>query len=178
MRIAIIGAPGIGKTTQSQLLAKSLNVPVISIGEDLRELARGADEKAREVREALEKGELVSNEISLELLHQHLSKPETQKGFVLDGMPRTSEEARALSTLFAFDRVFHLTGSLSVVMERLIRRKREDDQAKIISRRFEIYEQEKEAVLEIYRGLGILVEIDASNPSVAEIQQEIVANLR
>lgn len=178
MRIAVIGAPGSGKTTQSQLLAKSLNIPVISIGEELREISRGVGDPANEVKRDLERGELVSGDISVSLLRDHLAKPEFEKGFVLDGMPRTSGEVRSLAQLFAFDRVFHLKTDLTVALERLLKRGREDDLPKIISRRFEIYEQENRPILEIYRNLGILVEADASNPSVSDVQREIVSQLQ
>ena len=180
MRIAIIGAPGSGKTTQSELLAKSLNVPVISIGEDLRDVSRGDSKEAEEIRVFLEKGELVPDEISISFLRRHLSEREFEikKGFILDGMPRTFGETRSLMQLFAFDRVFHLRTNLSVSLERLLKRGRSDDQTKIVSRRFEIYEQENRAILEIYRNLGILVEVDASNPSVSDVHREIVSQLR
>jgi len=178
MRIAIIGAPGSGKTTQSQLLAKSLNVPVISIGEELREIAYGKGNDAKVVREALAKGDLVLGEVVLSLLRRHLSDPQTQRGFILDGMPRTAREAQEVLQLFAFDRVFHLKVDSSTALERLLKRRREDDNPEVIAHRFEVYEQEEKAILELYRNLGILVEVDASNPSVTAVQREIIANLR
>ena len=177
MHVAIIGAPGGGKTTQSQLLASSLKVPVISVGEMLREFSVQEDKRAQSVRQALAAGELVPDEITLEFLNQRLSDSDTQSGFVLDGMPRTFGEARQMMRLFALDRVFHLEIRLEEALKRLIPRRREDDQPPIIEHRFEVYMRGKEALLGFYRPLGVLVEIDASAPSV-QVHQEIVGNLQ
>ncbi len=177
MRVAIIGAPGSGKTTQSQLLASSLKIPAISVGEMLREPISQEGERAQQVREALAVGELVSDEIALDCLNKSLLDPAAKSGFVLDGMPRTFGEAQKLTHLFALDRVFHLDIRLEEALKRLIPRGRGDDLPQIIERRFAVYTREKEAIVGFYRSLGILVQIDASVPSV-QVHQEIVGNLR
>lgn len=178
MRISILGAPGSGKTTQAQLLSKSLHVPVISIGDELRELAKSKDPRSKEISEALEKGSLVPDEIVLEILWARLSKDDTDRGFVLDGIPRTAGEARAMAGKSSLNKVFHLKVGSSVVFERLMRRGRKDDTPEIIQKRFEIYQLEIKAILQFYRSLGVLVEIDATPSSIQSINQEIMSKLQ
>lgn len=178
MRISILGAPGSGKTTQSQLLAKSLNVLVFSIGDELRQLVKSDDPRSGEVGEVLDEGELVSDELALSLLRERLSQSDAERGFVLDGMPRTVGDARVMMGMFALNRAFHLQIGFQVAMERLMRRAREDDKPKPIHRRFEIYRREIRTILPLYRSLGILVEIDAATGSVQDISQEIMSKLQ
>lgn len=178
MRISIIGAPGSGKTTQAQLLSKSLNVPAISIGDRLRELVGTDDPRAEEIEEALEKGGLISDEIALSLLWERLSEPDVDRGFVLDGMPRTAGEARAMMSKFSLNRVFHLKVSSMVAFERLMRRGRDDDKPELIQQRMDTYHQEVKAILQLYRSLGLLEEIEASDASIQSINQEIMSKLQ
>jgi adenylate kinase len=178
MRISIIGAPGSGKTTQAQLLSKFSNMPVISIGDKLRELVGSKDPRAQEIEEALEKGGLISDEIALSLLWERLSQPDVDRGFILDGMPRTAGEAREMTSRFSLNKVFHLKVSSMVSLERLMRRGRGDDRPDLIRQRMDIYHKEIKAVLQIYKSLGILEEIEASTASIQSISQEIMSNLQ
>jgi len=178
MHISILGAPGSGKTTQAQLLSKSLHIPVVSIGEELRELAKSQDSRSKVVHKALKEGGLVPAEIVLEILWARLSKDDTDRGFVLDGIPRTAGEARSMIGKFSLDRVFHLKVGSSAVFERLMRRGREDDKPELIQKRFEIYKQEIKAILQFYKSLGVLVEIDATPSSILDINQEMISKLQ
>src|SRR3990172_2680835 len=109
MRIILIGAPGSGKSVVSHALSKSLRIPVISIGARLRELAESdVNPEAEVARKALSTGELVPNELALKLFKKELAQVDPQRGFLLDGLPRTVEEARAIEGLFSINRVFHL----------------------------------------------------------------------
>ncbi|GMR19381.1 MAG: adenylate kinase [Patescibacteria group bacterium] len=178
MRIAIIGAPGSGKTTQSQSLARSLGISAISIGARLRQLVREGGPGVEEAERALEKGDLIPDELTISLLRKRLSQSDAERGFVLDGMPRTIGEAREMMGMFALNRVFHLRVSFQIATERLMQRGRSDDRPELIQRRFEIYEQEIKPILVFYRSLGSLVEIDASTPALQDISQEIMSKLQ
>lgn len=177
MQIAIIGAPGSGKTTQSELLAEHLNVPVIAVGEMLRGLIGTDSPVSEEVESAFSKGELVPEELALGLLRQSLVEEDTKKGAIIDGMPRTFGEAREMQRMLSLRRVFHLQIGLQTALRRLIKRGREDDQPSIIERRFEVYQNEIKPILDFYRPLGILVEIDSSGASAQEINREIMSKL-
>lgn len=178
MKISVIGAPGSGKTSQAKLLAQSLGVPRISLGEMLRELAKSGDPRVVEVQDALKKGDLASEEVILDLLRRRLSQLDTDKGFVVDGMPRTATDAREMAKLFALHRVFHLKVDFQIALERLTRRGREDDRLEIIKHRFEVFRREIGPILDFYRDLGILVEIGANSPSAQKVNREMMAKLR
>lgn len=176
MKIAIIGAPGSGKTTQADLLAKRLGVPVVAVGEALREVAGGGGPESSQVQEALAMGELVPEELALGLLREMLSEPDRKGGFILDGMPRTLGEAQEMEKLFTLDRVCHLQVKPEIAQSRLLKRGRGDDQPELIKRRLEIYKEKIEPILDFYKERQILVKVDAS-ASPQEIHQEIASKL-
>lgn len=103
MKIVILGAPGAGKGTQAGLLADRLGIPTISTGNLLRAAMQQGSELGRQVKDAMEAGRLVPDEIMIQLVRQRLEQPDCQKGYILDGFPRTLPQARALSGFAAID---------------------------------------------------------------------------
>lgn len=99
MRIILIGAPGSGKGTQAQRLSGSQGIPQVSTGDLLREAVKGGTELGRRAREAMDSGQLVSDDIVLGIIRERLAQPDAQKGFVLDGFPRNIPQAEALDTV-------------------------------------------------------------------------------
>ncbi|NIT04579.1 AAA family ATPase [Candidatus Saccharibacteria bacterium] len=178
MRISIIGAPGSGKTTQANLLAKPLGVPVFSLGKELRRVVEEGGPKASEIKKILEEGGLVPDEMTLDVLRERLMSEDTSRGFILDGMPRTIGEARAMSQIFALNKVFHLQVGVQAATERLLRRGREDDKPELMQRRFDLYNQNIKPIIAFYRSLGALIEIDASSSSIQDINREIMSKLQ
>ena len=99
MRIAILGAPGSGKGTQAKSLSERYRVPQISTGDLLREAVKDEKKLDQQTRDIMRAGQLVSDEIVLELLEERLRRKDTKRGFVIDGYPRNIPQAQALDTL-------------------------------------------------------------------------------
>ncbi len=178
MRIILIGAPGSGKSVVSAALSKSLNIPVISIGQKLRDLVENEDgEDAQTVRKALATGELVPDDLAVRLLKEELARVNPPKGFLLDGLPRTVTEARLIEGMFPVNRVFHLKVSPSVAFQRLMLRGRSDDVPSRIQRRIDIYQENIGEILSFYRSRGLLVEADASS-DIQSAAREVMSKLQ
>ena len=99
MRTVIMGAPGAGKGTQSVRLARTWEVPHVSTGDLLRETVKPGSDQGRRVKEKLASGQLVSDEMMVDLLRERLARPDCRSGFVLDGYPRTLRQAEDLDAL-------------------------------------------------------------------------------
>ena len=178
MRIILIGAPGSGKSVVAKELSKSLNIPIISIGQKIRELAEsGSGSDAEAARAALEKGELVPDELAMKILKERLDSEDTQRGFLIDGMPRTINEARLMGGMFSINKVFHLKVEPSLAFERLLRRGRSDDKPNLIQRRLDLYREHITGILSFYRNMGILLETDASS-SIQDAAHEVMSRLQ
>ncbi len=96
MNLILLGAPGAGKGTQAEMLADKLQIPTISTGNMLREAMANGSELGKQVKQAMDSGNLVSDEIVLALVAERTAKPDCNNGFILDGVPRTLAQAKAL----------------------------------------------------------------------------------
>jgi adenylate kinase len=101
LNIVLLGAPGAGKGTQAELLAEHLNVPHVATGDLFREALRGDTPLGRKAKEYMDRGELVPDEVTVAMVRQRLAAPDTREGVILDGFPRTVEQAQALDELLA-----------------------------------------------------------------------------
>jgi len=97
--IVLMGAPGAGKGTQARLLQERLLLPQISTGDIFRALKHAETALAQEVREIMQRGQLVPDELTIQLVKERTSQPDAQNGYILDGFPRTTEQARTLERL-------------------------------------------------------------------------------
>ncbi len=95
----MLGPPGAGKGTQAQRLARTYGVPKISTGDILREAAAQDSPLGRQVRERIDQGHLVSDDVAIEIVRDRLTRQDVSKGFILDGFPRTVGQAEALGTM-------------------------------------------------------------------------------
>lgn len=128
MRIVLLGAPGAGKGTLAKDLVGLFNVPHISTGDMFREAVASGSELGRQVQNILSSGKLVPDEIVNELVRERISKPDRKDGFILDGYPRTVQQARTLDEMLTamgqkLDAVLYLKVSEDVVVERLTNRR-------------------------------------------------------
>jgi len=119
MKIVLIGAPGAGKGTYAQALKDKYCIPHISTGDIFREEIAKGTELGLKVKSFVDKGLLVPDEIVVEVVKRRLSQPDTAKGFILDGFPRTLEQAKALDKIVDVDAVIHLVVSEEVAVRRL-----------------------------------------------------------
>jgi adenylate kinase len=183
--IVILGPPGAGKGTQAKLIAKDAGIPHIATGDIIREMKEQDTDLGREVKQIYDRGDLVPDDLMIELIRERLSQPETAEGFVLDGFPRTLEQAEALDQMLAeIDRnlsvALHFQLPDELAIERLhvraIQEGRVDDAPEVARHRFEVYHRNTEPVTEHYRTAGILVGIHADRmieDVFAEVQQVI-----
>ncbi len=96
MNLILLGAPGAGKGTQAELLVKKLSIPAISTGNMLREAIANGTELGKKAKQYMDEGSLVPDELILGIVADRVAQPDCQKGFILDGVPRTLAQAQAL----------------------------------------------------------------------------------
>ncbi len=128
MRIVFLGAPGSGKGTQAQRLMADHGMVQVSTGDLLREAVKSATPLGLKAKARMDAGELVSDDIVLELIRERLQAPDTRRGFILDGFPRNVAQARALGPVLeaaglALDAVVLLEVDLDILMKRLTGRR-------------------------------------------------------
>src|SRR5437588_4716165 len=179
--VLLLGPQGAGKGTQAKRIEAEYGIPHIATGDMLREAITAGTELGRRVAPILAAGELVSDELMIELIRERLGRDDAEAGFVLDGFPRTMPQAEALDeTLREIGRpltvVFELQLPEEVCTERLTKRAalegRVDDTPEVIRTRLALYRQETEPLVEHYRATGNLVGIHADRP-VDEVFAEV-----
>jgi adenylate kinase len=185
LNVLLLGPQGAGKGTQAKRIAADYGIPHIASGEILRSEMAAGTELGRRVKDIYDRGDLVPDDLMIELIKNRLSQPDTEAGFVLDGFPRTTVQAEALDGMFGeigrnFNVVFALLIPDEVAFERLRRRAeiegRPDDTDEAIRRRLENYHRETAPLIEYYRTRGNLVPVHAErseNQVFNEIQQAL-----
>ena len=124
MRLVLLGPPGIGKGTQAQNISEHFGILKISTGDILRETVREKTTLGQEAKSYMDGGALVRDEVVIGIIRDRLNKPDSQKGFLLDGFPRTVPQAEALSKMLSglgweLDRVVHFVLDEEVLIQRL-----------------------------------------------------------
>jgi adenylate kinase len=179
--ILLLGPQGAGKGTQGRLVSQEYRIPHIATGDILRAAISAGTELGRRAEPLLKAGELVPDEIMIELIRDRLALEDTERGFVLDGFPRTATQAEALDEMLTeierpLSVVFEFQLPEEVCVERLLRRAMEegrpDDTPDAIRTRLRLYREQTEPLVEHYRAKGILVVVHAER-SVEEVFAEI-----
>jgi len=119
VKLVFIGPPGIGKGTYAKMLNQKYGIPHISTGDIFREEISRGTELGIKVKQFVEKGLLVPDEIVIEIVKQVLRRPECEKGFILDGFPRTVKQAEALEQITTIDAVFLFEAPIEIIIERV-----------------------------------------------------------
>ncbi|MDT5022356.1 MAG: adenylate kinase [Mycobacterium sp.] len=156
MRVVLLGPPGAGKGTQAVKLAEKLEVPHLSTGDLFRENIGKGTELGLEAKRYLDAGDLVPSELTNEMVDDRLSNPDTSNGFILDGYPRSVQQAKALDDMLErrgtrLDAVLEFRVSEEVLLERLKSRGRDDDTDDVILNRMKIYRDETAPLIEYYK---------------------------
>jgi adenylate kinase len=163
--IVFLGPPGSGKGTQSQILAQSLAIPHISTGEILREAIANETELGKQAKAYVDGGELVPDELLLDLIRERLTQRDAQTGWILDGFPRNIAQAAFLDELLAelgqsSPSAIDLKVPQAVLIQRLMLRGRKDDTEETIRRRLQVYEENTAPLIEYYQQRDKLLSID------------------
>ncbi len=122
-KIVILGPPGSGKGTYASRLSSKLGIPAIAAGDILREMAKSETKLGKSVRSVIGKGELVPDKIVNEVFRNRLSRKDCERGFILDGYPRTTTQAKALNRFAEIDAIVLLLVSDWIIVERLSSRR-------------------------------------------------------
>lgn len=170
MKILLIGPQGSGKSTQAKLLAEYLNIPHISTGDIFRSLIRKNVGIGQVIKGILEQGKLVDDQTTSSIVRERLKEDDCKEGFVMDGYPRNLEQLKEFDP--EFDTVFYLNVPEEVVLERLLKRGREDDIEESIRQRLNLYYQQTQPLLDYYKQKNILIEISGIG-EIQRIQDEI-----
>ncbi len=166
-RIILLGPPGAGKSTAGRRLGELLGIPHVSVGDLFREEVARRTELGQKVEAIMARGELVSDDIVNELLFARLDRADCMNGFLLDGFPRTIEQARRLDEYLTTGqrpvyRVLNLQISKETVLRRLAARGRADDTPEAVAKRHDLYLAESRSIEEYYQAKGLLRSLDAS----------------
>ena len=172
-KIIKIGGPGSGKSTYSELLKKELGIAHIYTGDMMRALSKKNTPDGKKVRELLAKGEFAPTPIVIDAVKERMKQPDAMKGYVFDGFPRNTEQAKAMEDKgIEYDYVINLVVSEKEVIKRLTSRGRADDKPEIIKNRIKVYHRETEPLLTYYKDEIINIKAEGSTPEL--IAKEII----
>ena len=169
IRLVILGPPGAGKGTQATQLAEHFGIPAISTGDIFRSNIAASTELGQQVKEIVDSGGYVPDEVTNAMVRDRLAEPDTAHGFLLDGYPRTRAQVAELDTMLVargqrVDAVVELTADTDEIVARLLKRAqtdgRSDDTEDVIRHRQAIYTEQTAPLTSVYDERGLLVQVD------------------
>jgi adenylate kinase len=186
MRIILMGPPGAGKGTQASVVADHFGIPAISTGDIFRANVSKGTDLGRKAKEYMDAGEYVPDEVTNLMVRNRIDEPDAEPGFLLDGYPRTLAQVEELDGMIKhtgheLDAVVVLTVDPEDLVQRLLQRAetdgRSDDTEDVIRRRQEVYAEQTEPLIDVYRDRGKLLEVDGMG-EVDEVTQRIFKALQ
>ncbi len=169
MHIVFLGPPGAGKGTQADVISKKFNIKKISTGDILRSEMENETELGKVAKGYMEKGELVPDDIMIKIIQNYIKNLDR---FILDGFPRTLNQALELEKITKIDKVVYLNVPDDEIKNRLLKRGRLDDKPEVIENRIRIYREQTKPLIDYYKSKGILYEVDGIGP-IEEITKRI-----
>jgi len=190
MRLVLVGPPGAGKGTQAQFLAAHYSIPHISTGDIFRANLKAGTELGNQAKGFMDRGELVPDSVTNEMVKDRLTHDDAVNGFLLDGFPRNVAQAEVLRAILAEKKTpLHAVLEFSLADEEIVARlssrrtcrdcgapsvgvdkcptcggevyQREDDKAEVITRRLEVYAEQTAPIISFYRNEGLLISVSA-----------------
>ena len=176
MRIILFGPPGCGKGTQATFISESLSIPHLSTGDMLRSAVSSESEIGLKAKNIMESGGLVSDEIVLSIVEERIAENDCENGFILDGFPRTVNQAKELDLLlgtnYKIDFVLRIKVDEEEIINRLVDRAREDDKPDIIKNRFKTYNLETQPLIPFYEKRKIMFNINGMQ-EIEKVSEDI-----
>ncbi len=182
MNLILIGPPGAGKGTQAKSICEKFNLCHLSTGDMLRSEVANQTELGKKAKNAIDKGELVSNEIILEIIKKFINQNVSDYlGFLFDGFPRSEEQADMLIGVLNeikvdINRVILLDVDQSILLDRIKKRKedegRNDDSEEILKSRLDVYLKQTRPLIEYYSNLNLLEKVDGTM-EIIQVNQQI-----
>ena len=194
MNIVLLGAPGAGKGTQAAKLVEEFATPHISTGDILRAAVKNQTELGKKAKGYMDAGDLVPDGLIIDLMDERLREPDCEKGFILDGFPRTTAQAVALDDMLArlerpLDAALLVDVDPEVIIKRLTERRcckecgyigtaadtacpkcdgemyqRDDDNEATVRNRLDVYAKSTSPLIDYYKGKGLLKSVDGDRP--------------
>ena len=205
MRLVLVGPPGAGKGTQAQFLAAHYSIPHISTGDIFRANLKAGTPLGVQAQSFMDRGELVADSVTNEMVKDRLTHDDISNGFLLDGFPRNVAQAEVLRAILAEKKTpLHAVLEFSLANEEIVARlsarrtckdcfqpsvgvdkcpscggdvyQREDDKAEVIARRLEVYQEQTAPIISFYRNEGLLISVGALG-SVEDITAHAISAL-
>jgi adenylate kinase len=205
MRLVLVGPPGAGKGTQAQFLAAHYSIPHISTGDIFRANLKAGTPLGVQAQSFMDRGELVADSVTNEMVKDRLTHDDISNGFLLDGFPRNVAQAEVLRAILAEKKTpLHAVLEFSLANEEIVARlsarrtckdcfqpsvgvdkcpscggdvyQREDDKAEVIARRLEVYQEQTAPIISFYRNEGLLISVGALG-SVEDITAQAISAL-
>ena len=173
MNIVFLGPPGAGKGTQAKIICEKLNIPQISTGDMLRSAIANQTETGLKAKTFMDAGQLVPDEVVIALVKERLAMDDCRNGYILDGFPRTVEQAEALSAFADLDAVIDLD-ACKVDGTPLIQR--DDDKPETVLSRLNVYHEKTAPLIDFYQKANLLHSV-CGDLSLEEISEAILKAL-